>query len=146
MRALETGPEPVQNFLADFVRETKGELFDTREECIFFYSRDENFRKLEQGEIGDNLMYKYRARASFYLWPEICAAGMDATKQLLVERRIDGEIVDFDQFWQDFHCFVELKHAHGANREQIFAPVEASLRYDFERWIASDDVGTLVAA
>lgn len=140
MRALETGPEPVRNFLADFVRETKGELFDTREECIRFYSRDENFKKLEQGEIGDNLMYKYRARASFYLWPEICAAGMDATKQLLVERGIDKEMVDFDQFWQDFHRFVELKHAHGANREQIFAPVEAALRYDFERWLASDDL------
>jgi hypothetical protein len=142
MYALEHGPLPVQSFLEDFVRETKGELFDTREECISFYSRDENFRKLEQGEIGDNLMYKYRARASFYLWPDICAAGMDATRQILQQRGLDKQVDDFDHFWSDFQRFIELKHAHGATRDQVFMPVEASLNYDFERWLAGEDLSS----
>jgi radical SAM superfamily enzyme YgiQ (UPF0313 family) len=140
MHALEDGPAPVKHFLADFVRETKGELFDTREECVRFYSLDENFRMLEQGEIGDNLMYKYRARASFYLWPEICAAGMAATKRLLLDRGLGIQVPDFDHFWKDFDRFVELKHAHGVDRDQVFRPIETSLNYDFERWLASDDL------
>jgi hypothetical protein len=140
MQALKHGPEPVRSFLDDFERETRGELFAAREECIRFYSIDENFKRLQQGEIGDNLMYKYRARASFYLWPEICEAGMQATKALLQDRGVAESIPDFDHFWKHFHRFVELKHAHGANREQIFAPVTASLSYDFERWLLSDDI------
>ena len=140
MQALEQGPEPVRQFLADFERETRGELMPTREECIRFYSIEENFRRLEQGEIGDNLMYKYRARASFHLWPEICEAAMQQTKSLLQSRGVDQSIPDFDHFWADFHRFIELKHAHGTRLEQIFAPVTTSLSYDFERWLASGDL------
>ena len=38
----------------------KHELFPTREACVEFYSQPENFERLLRGEIGDNLMYKYR--------------------------------------------------------------------------------------
>jgi hypothetical protein len=65
---------------------------------------------------------------------------MQATKALLQSRAVDQLIPDFDHFWMDFHRFVELKHAHGVNREQIFSPVITSLSYDFERWLASDDL------
>jgi radical SAM superfamily enzyme YgiQ (UPF0313 family) len=142
MQALEHGSAPVRKFLDDFVVETKGELFPTRESCLDFYSTDENFRRLQQGEVGDNLMYKYRAIASFYLWPEICAAAMDGTKALLVELGLDQQIPDFDHFWADFHHFVELKHAHGSTRNRIFGPVEALLHYDFEAWLASGELSS----
>ena len=63
--ALERGNPAVRGFLDSFVGETVGELFPDRESCIAFYSQPENFRKLGNGEIGDNLMYRYRAIASF---------------------------------------------------------------------------------
>ena len=69
---------PVREFVEDFRRETEGELFPTRQECIAFYSEPSNFEKLLEGRIGDNLMNKYRAIASFHLWPELCALAMDA--------------------------------------------------------------------
>jgi radical SAM superfamily enzyme YgiQ (UPF0313 family) len=138
--ALEKGSGSVRSFLDEFVRETKGELFVTRQECIDFYSQDANFQKLQDGEIGDNLMYRYRALASFYLWEEICATAMNATRQLLVERGIHQRIAYFEEFWDDFTTFVQLTHASGRDHATIMAPREAGLHYDFVVWLRQDNL------
>lgn len=139
--ALENGNPAVRAFLDSFVAETKGELFETPEACIEFYSRPENFARLQQGEIGDNLMYRYRAIASFHLWDEICDAAMNATRKLLEERGVAQKIPEFHRFWGDFHLYTRLKHAHGHDREQILAPTSAFLQYDIEGWLAGGDLG-----
>ncbi|HNH35873.1 MAG TPA: cobalamin-dependent protein [Rhodocyclaceae bacterium] len=139
--ALERGNPAVRGFLDSFVGETVGELFPDRESCIAFYSQPENFRKLGNGEIGDNLMYRYRAIASFQLWDEICAAAMEATRELLVERGVPERIGNFDLFWRDLSTYVRLRHASGGDRESILAPVSAELAYDFPAWLAAESPG-----
>jgi hypothetical protein len=138
--ALENGGPEVQAFLASFVDETKGELFETPEACVAFYSRPENFERLQQGEIGDNLMYRYRAIASFHIWDAICDAAMNATRGLLVEHGVAQKLPDFDRFWRDFHQYTRLKHAHGRDRATILASAKTHLLYDFEGWLASGDL------
>jgi radical SAM superfamily enzyme YgiQ (UPF0313 family) len=135
--AMENGSPAMRKFLGDFVHETIHELFPTREACHAFYSQDENFRRLEAGEIGDNLMYKYRAIASFHLWNEVCAAAMDATRRLLEERGADREMPGFAEFWEDFTTYVRHRHAHGQAAEQILGAVPATLRYDIPAWLAA---------
>jgi hypothetical protein len=139
--AMETGGAAIRAFLDGFVRETVGELFPTREACIEFYSRYENFAKLERGEVGDNLMYRYRAIASFFLWDAVCAAAMDATRELLAERGQIGRIAGFDQFWSDFTNYVRLSHATGRKAEEVLAPAEAILHYDFPGWLGNEAPG-----
>jgi len=138
--ALEEGSPAVRGFLDQFVGETKGELFPSREACITFYARDENFEKLGRGEIGDNLMYRYRAIASFLVWDPVCDAAMQASRQLLESRGIAATIPDFDRFWRDFTTFIRLSHATGDTEERILAPTEAMLHYDFPVWLASGDL------
>lgn len=138
--AMENGGPAIRGFLDSFVGETVGELFPTREACIEFYSREENFAKLERGDIGDNLMYRYRAIASFHLWDEVCAVAMAATRKLLEERGVDKKIENFDQFWDDFHTYVRGLHASGRTAEEILAPTEAVLNYDFPAWDADGEL------
>jgi radical SAM superfamily enzyme YgiQ (UPF0313 family) len=138
--AMETGRLSVRRFLDDFVSETINELFPTREACVEFYSQEENFQRLRQGEIGDNLMYKYRAIASFYLWEQICETAMTATRALLEGCGVVERIPHFNEFWLDFHRYIELKHAHGRTREQILSSARVELRYDFERWLEEGDL------
>jgi radical SAM superfamily enzyme YgiQ (UPF0313 family) len=133
--ALEDGDSEVRGFLDSFVGETEGELFRSREECVEFYSRDENFEKLGLGEIGDNLMYRYRAIASFFIWPAICTAAMNASRRLLEEKGLTDSVPDFHQFWSDFHTWVMLSHATGRTPEEILSRAEAPLHYDFPAWI-----------
>jgi radical SAM superfamily enzyme YgiQ (UPF0313 family) len=115
---LETSSGIVRKFVDDFARDEK------------------NFSKLISGEIGDNLMYKYRAIASFHIWPEICRLAMDQTNALLVSRGIESHIPEFREFWGDFHRFEEHKHASGATVESILSPSDCHLLYDIPRWLA----------
>ena len=138
--ALENGSDAVQGFLADFVGETNGELFLTREACIEFYTRDENFERLQRGEIGDNLMYRYRAIASFFLWPEICHCAMQATRQLLKDRGLAATIPNFEAFWDDLTTYTLNKHATGRELSQLLEPVSAMMQYDIAGWLAQEEL------
>ncbi len=135
--ALREADGEVGELVAAFEAETRGELFETVEDLVAFYSQPENFKKLEAGEIGDNLMYKYRANASFFVWPDICRVGMAATRKLLEDHAFDTQMPEFGVFWEDLTRFVEAKHAHGTTPDTILAPVELELRHDLPAWVAA---------
>ncbi len=137
VKALDDASGPVRKLVEEFLSETRDELFPTREACVDFYSREENFERLRNGEVGDNLMYKYRAMASFFRWPELCAAALDGTRKLLVEHGAEPELVDPAGFWGDFLRTVELKHAHGTTADSILSPAVATLGYDVPAWLAA---------
>jgi radical SAM superfamily enzyme YgiQ (UPF0313 family) len=119
---------------AEFLTETREELFPTLDACIEFYSQDENLERLRRGEVGDNLMYKYRAICSYKIWKTLCAFVMDSTRRLLESRGADA-IEDFDGIWKDLGTFVEASHASGMSAEELFAPATVCLRYDMPRWL-----------
>ena len=125
----------VSRLLGEFVTETRNELFPTREACVEFYSQEDNFQRLVRGEIGDNLMYKYRALASFFVWPEVCRAAMEATRDMLHRRGAAAQVPQLDRFWDDFCTYVEHKHTHGTSREALLGSTVATLGFDVEAWI-----------
>lgn len=127
----------IREFRENFVTETINELFSSREECIEYYSREDNFAKLQSGDVGDNLMHKYRAIASFHIWPAISACAMRATRRLLEARGLHLQIPDFEVFWEDFERFIALGHAHGRTTGEILSGAEAEMSYDIESWLAA---------
>jgi radical SAM superfamily enzyme YgiQ (UPF0313 family) len=129
--------EALRQLLAEFTEETRQELFPTPEACLEFYHREENFQKLLRAEAGDNLIHKYRAIASFYLWPQACNCVMEATRALLVEAGLDRAWPDFETFWNDLHRFMESRHAWGNVREEILSLARCRLHYDIPGWLAS---------
>ncbi|MBS1857786.1 MAG: cobalamin-dependent protein [Acidobacteria bacterium] len=135
LEGMENSDGKVREFLDGFVSETINELFPSREACIEYYSKDENFAKLQRGDVGDNLMHKYRAIASFHIWPDICACAMEATRKLLVERNLQSRVPDFDAFWADFHRYIDLGHANGYTKADILAEVQAEMSYDIAGWL-----------
>ena len=135
LEAMEADDGAVRQLLDDFVGETVNELFPTYEACAEFYGREENFERLCRGEIGDNLMYKYRAQASFFIWEAVCACAMSRTREMVLAVGTGAQIAEFEEFWQDFHAYVEAKHASGRSIQEIVAPAEVSFFHDIERWI-----------
>ena len=133
--AMEASSGPVREFLDRFVGETIGELFPTQEACLQFYGNDENFQRLLNGDIGDNLMYKYRAIASFQIWRPICRCAMDATRRLIEARGGLADIPDSDTFWRDFGIWVQAKHADGRTESEILTPAIVEMEYDVPQWV-----------
>ena len=56
-----------KDLFKDFCKDSHEELFDTQKEAIDFYSIDENYKALVNGDIGENLMSKYTGRALLIL-------------------------------------------------------------------------------
>jgi radical SAM superfamily enzyme YgiQ (UPF0313 family) len=133
--AMQSDGGEVSAFVQDFIDETCNELFPTAEACQAFYAREENFARLQQGDVGDNLMYKYRARASFFDWSAICRCAVTATRRLLSAHAPQIAQAD-DRFWSDLQTFLELRHASGRSLPQILAPCETQLTYDIGGWLA----------
>jgi radical SAM superfamily enzyme YgiQ (UPF0313 family) len=139
LEAMEADQGAMRALLDDFVAETVGELFETREGCAAFYAQEDNFQRLLRGEIGDNLMYKYRAKASFFSWEETCAVAMAATRRLLEARGAPAGIPGFDRFWSEFTAHVEASHASGGSIEKILEPVAVKMHLDIPAWIAAGE-------
>jgi radical SAM superfamily enzyme YgiQ (UPF0313 family) len=122
------------DLLRRFEAETRGELFDTKEELIAYYSDPETFEKLQRGEVGDNLMYRYRALAAFFHWPAMCRLAMNVTLRLIQRKNPDA--ADLGPLWKDFARFVEVRHAHGGSIKELVREQELSLEYDIPAWLA----------
>ena len=135
IETFENAPARIRAYFAEFTEETRNELFPSREACVDFYSDPKNFERLKRGEVGDNLLHKYRAIAGFYTWPETCSELMNGTRRLLEERGVSRGIAGFAELWEDFHRFIDLRHARGSTRQEILASGKAMLRYDIEAWM-----------
>ena len=136
--AMENATPGRRRLLDDFVRrDPERALPDARGVRRVLFARRRTSSGCSSGEIGDNLMYRYRAMASFFIWPDICRVAMNATRELLVERGADRAIVDFSRLWNDFHAYVLHKHPHGTTREQLLAPTSDTLHYDIAGWVAA---------
>ena len=123
-------------FMRRFIEETRAELFPDRQAAVDFYSNAEHLRRLKHGEIGNNLLYKYRAIASFLAWPAICEVGMSAIRDLLVESGKSAQVPTFEEFWATLTQYTSAQHAHGATPDTVAAPADAWLDYDIPRWQA----------
>jgi radical SAM superfamily enzyme YgiQ (UPF0313 family) len=134
LQAINDGP--LHAYVQNFVNETRGELFDTPQECIEFYSREENFQRLMSSEIGDNLVRKYQAIASLFVWPELCELVLSSTKQLVIDKQSGNFIAGLDDFWASFAVYTRNKHAHGHTEQEILSNSSAVLNYDVDRWVA----------
>ncbi len=58
---ISNASEDVRKVVNDFIEETKGELWDSEDELLNHYRKSENYEKLKRGEVGGNLIYKYKS-------------------------------------------------------------------------------------
>ena len=132
---LETSQNSLRGYVDNFIGETKGELFETPEACVEFYSKPDNFRKLMNSDIGDNLVRKYQAIGSLFVWEDLCDLVLESTKMLIIEKRGGICPAGFDELWANFRTYMKNKHAHGHTEAEILAESRAVLTYDIDRWL-----------
>jgi hypothetical protein len=58
---IEQAPQAIRDIIDGYFDETRAELWDSAEELVAHYQKDENYHRLLQGEVGGNLIYKYSA-------------------------------------------------------------------------------------
>jgi hypothetical protein len=66
----------------EFLVETKAELFNSQEECVKFYSKPDVLEKVKNGEVGNNLIFKYLSITLFEYWPQAVEVLLSALNNL----------------------------------------------------------------
>ncbi|MFM1877126.1 MAG: hypothetical protein RL266_2863 [Bacteroidota bacterium] len=115
-----------------FLSETRSELFGSEEELQEFYSDKTNFEKLNRGELGDNLIYKYRTLALFYYWNEVVETAFESTLNLLKNNEVDPQL---SGLLNQYRKYVRFVYVSGKSPEQILKDHLERFDFDMEHWI-----------
>ena len=89
--ALERAPAEIREIMDGFKNETSGELWDSEAALIAHYREDANYEKLTRGEVGGNLIYKYKAKSIAFSAPAWIAFLRDVLEELAGERSDGSE-------------------------------------------------------
>lgn len=123
----------------EFCKESFNELFDTKEEAIKFYSIEENYQLLKNGEIGENLAAKYTSKSLLAL-EEILTTIFYIIREKFSNNLNDEEkkIIDSSEKWlKNLYMidviFNETEELNAKNRYEI------SMEFDFPNWVSNKE-------
>ena len=84
--ALDRAPDPIPEIFDAFMGETKGELWDSDAEMVEHYREEENYQRLKRGEVGGNLIYKYKSLGLVTAIPAWIDFLADILKKIVAEK------------------------------------------------------------
>lgn len=143
---LDRAPSGVQEIFQGFMEETEGELWDREEDLIAHYRRDENYQRLVQGEIGGNVIYKYKAM-SLAFQSEDWVNFLGEICQEIVKENFPSEEEKQKMAFQQIEVlkiFVKNKLAGVMNAQGDVSKRSMVASFDFVRWLKSPE-GTLLS-
>jgi len=124
-------PESFGQFLQAFIKDTKGELWDSYEELDKYTQKEENYQKLCAGKMGHNLLQTYGAVATkmFAEWNDYI---FSMFKELLKYEEISSEK---QKILHDVNNFcVNRVHNIWGNDRCDFNP-QANFTYNIAEWM-----------
>jgi radical SAM superfamily enzyme YgiQ (UPF0313 family) len=128
-------PPEVRAIVDGFLRETREELWDSEEELLGHYRKDENFAQLSIGEVGGNVIYKYKAMSLAFCaekWTDFLAANcVSLAEQKISEPQKRAQVRREVGVLSDF---VKNKLAGVLNTNGDVAPRSMTCSYDILAW------------
>ena len=121
----------------DFCKESHDELFETEQEAIDFYSIEDNYQKLLNGDIGDNLLGKYSAVALLNINEVITTIFYVLRNNFNInEKKNFDNVLDSSEKWLKNLYMIENvfdEEAEDLKKEQV------KLNFDFHSWLKDID-------
>jgi hypothetical protein len=122
--------------------ETKSELWDSEAELVRHYSKEENYQSLVNGEVGGNLIFKYKAKSLVFAiqqWIDYLAVQLsdvisNADHDEKTRKRRSFELEALSRFSK--HRLTSMLDARGDT-----SPIVDFFHYQIPNWLAakSDD-------
>jgi hypothetical protein len=121
----------IHSFCEAFLAETKTELFESENAVADFYNEPKNFESLNTGEVGDNLIYKYRTLALFYYWEELVNTAISVTISAIPTKYLDTSL---KQILLEYGVAIKHSYVHGKSEKEILQDHEDEFSYDLVQW------------
>ncbi|MDA2909528.1 hypothetical protein MYX04_01200 [Nitrospiraceae bacterium AH_259_D15_M11_P09] len=117
----------------NFIAETKEELWDSKEDLVAFTRKEENIEKYISGELGANLLFKYKGLAITKHLKALADVARATVEKVISENgRFDGKAVALVN---------DVLLYEVARKSDLFSgdyqPRYCELRYDVEKFMAS---------
>ena len=133
LEEIDSAPEEIKKIHEDFIEETRNELWDSEDELVKHYNIDSNYKKLAGGEIGGNLIYKYKMKFLVHTYKTLLKHLEKVIKDLVVEvtpsKRIinEQEIDNLSRF-----CFCKMYGFFSSNNNN--QSIAQEFDYDIINW------------
>ena len=133
---IQKAPREVAQLYADFLRDTQSELWSSESELVSFYQQPENYKRLENGEDGHNLIYTYKVVSivfnasgwAEYLKREVAELISEKNIDQLSDSRVNDQLAALCDF-----CELKL---HGVLRQNASdSPISKDFHYDILSWL-----------
>ena len=137
---LSEAPKDVQSIVNEFLDETKSELWDTEKDLLDFYNKEENFNKLKRGEVGGNLIYKYKSKSLLtassslisFLENQVLKEVISKQKGIKSIEVIRSEVKEIANF-----CSLKINALLDGNADT--KPVSGKFDYDILNWLEGEN-------
>lgn len=126
----------IYSWYQDYLKETREELFVTREELFNFFNKQENYEDLFSGKKGDNLVRKYKHLVLCKSYPSYLNL---ATREA---KKITGNLLGSakaDELVNTLATYLSTRDMRSvlSGDEIINGSREFYLKYDISQWLAS---------
>jgi hypothetical protein len=130
---IKTAPKEIHGLFNRFEQSTRNELWNSKEEILEYYQKDENYQKLLDGEDGINVMYHYLAETtSEYMnsWGDYI---LGVAKSLLVESKEYNSNTELEFSQIANYCHGVSHNTMGTDR--MSTNPEFEFLYDIISWL-----------
>lgn len=133
---LPNAPQAIQKVVQGFMDETRGELWDSDRQLEEHYRCDANYARLLAGQVGGNLIYKYKSMSLAF-----CSAGwadfLGSILEQIVAEKSAGEGISQNQREEiaTLVNFVKHKLSGLLNAEGDIAPHSMKSHYEVSGWL-----------
>ena len=130
---INTAPKEIQELFNRFEQSTRNELWDSKEEILEYYQKDENYQKLLDGDEGINVMYHYLAETTSEHMDSWGDYILNIARSILVEsKEYDSSTeIEFSQIAN--YCHGVSHNTMGIDRMSTNPKFEFS--YDIIKWL-----------
>lgn len=137
---LDSAPNDVTEILSSFRSETKNELWDSGEDLVAHYQKDENYERLSRGEVGGNLIYKYKTLSIVFAAEGWIAVLSELCKKIAQETIEDTDDLATVEAQIDVLAeFCGKKLAGMLNVEAQVKSLDMKSPYDIVGWLQSEE-------
>ena len=133
-KQIKNAPEQVKSVMESLEKQSISELKDTEEGLIEYYSKEDNFKKIVDGEEGNNLKFLHKALLlGKYkdIWLDFV---FDSLKKFLVSKN-----VEIDEAFHDIVTFTKCKFDGVLDSSKTYVPINSFFNCDVINWLAQEN-------
>ena len=128
--------ENINQIMNGFLEETKGELWDSEQDLLDYYQDDKNYEKLTKGEVGGNLIYKYKSKNIIEAGLEWADFFEEQLLKLIAEtEKSPASLARIKSEISEIAIFCKLKVDGLLDINADMKPIKKNFQYDILQWV-----------